>query len=64
MGRLPQQSPPYPEEKKYTLNEAKAELDRQECNLNGHDFDIIVFNFSLDPQEIICQRCNKKWRVA
>ncbi len=50
------------DETRYTLDEAAALLRRRECDLHGHDFDIVV---SIGvPRMIVCARCRTSWAVA
>jgi hypothetical protein len=58
------------DEPRYTLNEAKLELNRQECARHGHDYNIIanpVGSWRRDghePTEVVCDRCKKRWTVT
>lgn len=52
---------PDPPEPTYTLDEAKRELARRECALQGHDFDVVVdLN---EPARFYCSRCGTSWAV-
>jgi hypothetical protein len=51
------------EEQRYTLAEAERELERRECQLHGHRFDVIVVFGSADPVKVACLRCGKLWKV-
>jgi hypothetical protein len=52
------------EEKKYTLAEAKLELNKEECRLLGHDYQIIEEIGKDGPQVITCKRCGRSWNIA
>lgn len=52
----------------YTLEEAAAELARQECEKDGHDYSVISTR-SLDelaghPLNVKCDRCGFYWQVG
>lgn len=53
------------DEERYTLEEARAELARQDCGVYGHDFDVIA-TYASDggPSDIVCSRCSRSWTVA
>lgn len=50
---------------RYTLEEARAELARQDCRVYGHDFDVIA-TYSSDggPSDVVCSRCSQAWTLA
>lgn len=48
-------------ERKYTLKEAQAELHRQTCARQGHDFRIVLAVGHDGPAFIACDRCGKSW---
>jgi hypothetical protein len=51
------------DEQRYTLEEAKLELAREECALYGHDFDVIA-NAGNIPLAVVCSRCDHpSWKV-
>lgn len=53
------------EPQRYTLEEAKRLLDRQECAQFGHDFNVIVIATSCGaPVHISCNRCYEAWGVV
>jgi hypothetical protein len=51
------------EEKKYTLEEARRELDRLQCMVFGHSFDHVV-NGDGDLLCVVCSRCRKSWSTS
>lgn len=54
---------PY-EAPKYTLDEARKILDRQECDDEGHDIDVTVVNYlsgTATAQLINCRRCGARF---
>lgn len=51
------------DEPRYTLGEARRELDRRQCNLQGHDFQIVVTGAN-HPSAISCNRCGRTWPVG
>lgn len=48
---------------RYTLDEARKELERQECLSNGHDWNIIEEGTG-EPIILTCSRCGTKRAVA
>jgi hypothetical protein len=48
---------------RYTLAEAKLELNREECRIRGHDFEIQVRMGVDGPCSVLCSRCGKQWAV-
>ncbi|MFI6290102.1 hypothetical protein ACIBEJ_00870 [Nonomuraea sp. NPDC050790] len=40
----------------YTLEGAKAELDRLDCARNGHDIEYVLSGFFLQPKAAFCAR--------
>ena len=50
-------------EQRYTLTEARQELNRRQCAAHGHDIDIICSGMSGDPVRLVCGRCGKSWNV-
>lgn len=50
---------------RYTLEEARKELARQDCLVHGHDYEVIA-TYSSDggPSDVICSRCGRAWAVA
>lgn len=49
---------------RYTLEEARVEMARQECAVHGHDFDVIE-EFGAGPVALICSRgCGESWPVS
>ena len=55
-------------EPRYTLAEARAELARQECIHNGHDYDVLdnrtMGNSPGHPIEVYCTTCHSTWPIA
>lgn len=49
-------------EKRYTLDEAREELRRQECMTRGHDYRVEI-RVDGEPAFVICNLCNMTWRV-
>lgn len=49
-------------ERKYTLDEARRELARQECREHGHDFGHTVDTTGA-PTKVVCERCGDVWTV-
>lgn len=50
-------------EQRYTLSEARLELNREECRMRGHDYEVVV-SMGLDgPQAVLCRRCGKSWGI-
>lgn len=50
-------------EQRYTLTEARRELNRWECSGRGHDIDVIYNGISVDPVRLVCGRCGDSWAV-
>jgi hypothetical protein len=50
-------------EPKYTLDEARAEIARQECEMAGHLFDVLTSFGHGNPTEVVCARCGRSWHV-
>ena len=48
-------------ERLYTLVQAQFELKKQECDRQGHDFNIILTLGTTSPQFITCLRCGESW---
>jgi hypothetical protein len=48
---------------RYTLNEAKRVLARQECGIHGHDWEIIR-SMGDEPKALICARCGESRKVV
>lgn len=44
------------EEKRYTLEEARAEMARQECARHGHSWNVIQA-LTGGPMRIVCESC-------
>jgi hypothetical protein len=51
------------EEKLYTLDEAKTELRKRECDYKGH---MIVEAYDTDGElaKIFCDNCGRNWTVV
>lgn len=47
-------------EPRYTLNEARLELAKEECRRRGHVFNVLISS-SGDPERITCDRCGRSW---
>lgn len=52
------------DEPRYTLAEAKRELDRRECQMRGHDWTFRMTLGSQDPFGLICERCGRLLEVV
>lgn len=56
------------DEQRFTLDEARAELTRQECERYGHSWDVIENRTMGDPtpvpSAIVCTRCRVSHRVV
>jgi hypothetical protein len=50
-------------EKRYTLDEARVELRRQECLIEGHDYDVMRIYGRNEPAFVRCTRCGMSWDV-
>lgn len=50
-------------EPRYTLAEARALLKKEECRLNGHDYDVQTNLMTGMPVGIRCNNCGDFWRV-
>lgn len=50
------------DEERYTLEEARAELAREDCQVYGHDF--VVIATSDGPSDVVCSRCSQSWTLA
>lgn len=48
---------------RFTLEEARLELAKQECSRYGHSYDVVVSMGSDGPTTIQCDRCGKAWDV-
>lgn len=47
----------------FTLKEAKLELARRECALEGHYF-VVMQTIGVDaPTSVVCDRCGQTWGV-
>lgn len=56
--------PDFGGEPRYTLDEARREIARQECQENGHSFDVVQV-VGKGPVEIICSNgCGGSWDVS
>lgn len=55
-------SAPRPQQKRYTLEEAKLELARRDCTVLGHDFEHVT-DSGNNPTRVVCARCLAYWRV-
>jgi hypothetical protein len=51
-------------EKRYTLQEARIELYRLDCEREGHSYTIVVVDGSNEPEELRCLRCGRIWSVT
>ncbi len=55
-------------EQRYTLDEARTELARQECAADGHNYDVISSrsfeNPAGTPVDVRCARCKTHWPIA
>lgn len=53
------------DEQRFTLEEARQELARQDCLADGHDFDVVA-TFASDgaPAYVTCSRCARSWAVG
>jgi hypothetical protein len=51
-------------EPRYTLDEAKAEIARQECATYGHDYMTVVWMGGNEPTGVTCSRCGQHWPIA
>lgn len=49
-------------EERYTLTEVTREIARRECQMHGHDYDVVV-SHGRGPVELRCLRCGESWRV-
>jgi ribosomal protein S27AE len=52
------------DEQRYTMEEAKLKLAKEECDRFGHSFDVVVEMGSADPTRIFCSRCGRGWTVV
>jgi hypothetical protein len=50
-------------EPKYTLAKARAEIAKQECEMEGHLFEVLVFAGHGEPNKVVCARCGRSWRI-
>ena len=48
--------------KLYTLAEAKVELHKSQCRVEGHELTIYVDDLN-DPTRIQCGRCGRQWPI-
>lgn len=51
------------DEPRYTLAEARIELNRTECALHGHSYEILSAFDSGNPTQLLCSRCGRSWSV-
>jgi hypothetical protein len=51
-------------EPRYTLAEAKLELNRVACHELGHDWRIELAEDGETPAAVSCDRCGQRWPVA
>ena len=54
---------PRSDEPRYTRAEWDQIQREEECQRNGHDFNITVSLGNIDPQMIHCSRCRRFWDV-
>lgn len=50
-------------QKRYTLEEAKLELNKEECGRYGHDYQVMVASGKNEPAFIYCVRCGVQWDI-
>lgn len=50
------------DEERYTLEEARLELARQECMMHGHQFSVVSV-IGLGPSLLKCDRCGDSWTI-
>jgi hypothetical protein len=51
------------EQKTYTLEEARRELARRECEHHGHSWDVIS-TIGAGPEAVVCTQCGWAGTVA
>lgn len=52
------------DEPRYTLEEAKLEIARRQCAMNGHDFELVMQIGKAWPTAILCERCGEQREVG
>lgn len=52
----------YVDDRRYTLDEARAELARRQCEIEGHDLEIVLTAY--EPTGAVCSRCAASWKIA
>ncbi len=55
------------DEQLYTLDEARAELARQACNQDGHDYSVVAVKSLAEAGEpcgVRCDRCHSYWPIG
>jgi hypothetical protein len=50
-------------ERRYTLEEAKRELNREECHRYGHRYEVTLIHGKNEPTGLYCERCGRMWKV-
>lgn len=53
-----------PREERYTLEEARRRLAKDECLMHGHDTDQLVDPSSGEIVGLLCSRCARSWKVT
>ena len=50
-------------EQRYTLTEARQELNRRHCATHGHDINVLSAGLNPEPFQLVCDCCGKSWKV-
>ena len=51
------------QQKRYTLEEAKAEIARRQCAQEGHYYNVLTTHGTNAPVSVICDRCGQSWGI-